>query len=217
MILRTTAITLAALAVPASASAATLAVDRPCYLESEAVAVTGAGFGPSLQYSATFDGSLLGSGATLADGSLTAGFSAPTLRDGVGQSTFTLAVTDSAGTAASAPVTISRLAAFFNANGNVATLKSPFQVFGFGKAKTVYVHRIGPDGRHRGTTRLGKTTGPCGRVRTKALRVFPAGSARSGVWRFQFDTRKSFKKFKGRTRVNPPVVVERVKVTRRFG
>jgi hypothetical protein len=72
-------------------------------------------------------------------------------------------------------------------SGDPATLRVRFYAFDFGTKRTVYLHYVRPNRRHRLTVRLGDTGGPCGTMVSPRRRIFPF-SAAPGSWRLQFDT-----------------------------
>src|SRR4051795_12129301 len=59
---------------PASARAATVQTDLPCYLENRSVGVTGTGFTPGASFTVLRDGQAIGGGTVGADGAGTGSF-----------------------------------------------------------------------------------------------------------------------------------------------
>jgi hypothetical protein len=191
---------------PAVAEATpTLQTNHSCYMVGTPVRITGSGFAASQPYEVAVDGVDFGLSTT--DGS--GGFSA-TLRPGglganVVQHVDILRASD--GHAASyARFTLTRAtgARILAGTGAPATLRAPFQVWGFalggGKPapydiarsrQSVYVHYVNPRGHLKSTILLGATGGQCGYLRTPSRRVFPFVPGR-GTWTLQLDTNAAY-------------------------
>jgi hypothetical protein len=199
-----------ALFVPApAAGAATLRVDRGCYLSKQPVLpagqqiiARGEGWAPNAPVSLTIGGAPIGVPAgTNAAGDLAVAFSAPALPDGQFKATRTVAASDGAHQA-STPVSLRVLAADFfpTTTQNAATQRVRFLVFGFGPlltafgrstAQTVYMHVFQPGGRKRGTFNVGRTSGACGDLRTRRRKILPFG-LKNGTWTYRFSTAKRY-------------------------
>ena len=195
---------------PASARAATVQTDLPCYLESRSVAVTGTGFTPGASFTVLRDGQAIGGGTVGADGAVTGSFASGLLETGIAERAFDLTLTDGTNQAAT-KFSVSRFRAeFAPSRGNPASLRVRFSVFGFGQmGLPVYLHYLRPSGRVARTVKLGSTRSVCGGItRTRMRRLFPFRPG-AGRWRLQFDTRKAFR----RTAV--PRIVRAVDVKRR--
>src|SRR4051812_46185767 len=157
--MRRAAIVAVALFVPApAAGAATLRVDRGCYLSKQTalpagqqIIARGEGWAPNASVSLTIGGMPIGVPAgTNAAGALAVAFSAPALPDGQFKATRTLAASDGTNQA-TAPVPLRVLAADFlpATTQNAVTQKVRFLVYGFGPlltafnrstSQTVYMH-----------------------------------------------------------------------------
>lgn len=212
--MRRSAPTLAVLALALGASApaagaATLALDRGCYLtkqaglpNGQAIGVRGEGYTPNAQVSFSLGSSSLGSLTASPAGSVAGSFQAPAL---AGTTQFkarrTLTATDGTnqGTVA---VELRRLAAdFLPSVGNPRALRVRFYVYGFGPLLTVqglstsqpvYEHIFDPSGKRRATILVGRTSGPCGDMRTTKRRILPFRTVRNGAWRFVFTTKRRY-------------------------
>src|SRR3954468_13121850 len=78
------AVAFAALATAASASAATIQTNLPCYLEDRQVQIAGSGFTPGAAYTVLRDGQQIGNGTVGSDGAVTGSFPSGLLDKGVG-------------------------------------------------------------------------------------------------------------------------------------
>jgi hypothetical protein len=194
-------ITLLALAsAAADAHAATVSTDRACYLETRStnVTVTGAGFGASRPYTVALDGSPLpgGGAATDANGAMQGTISPPPLTDAQQERTFTVGV-ESDGVGANSSFTVTKFSADFTPSAHVSpNSRVRFSVYGFALSSPspdVYLHYVDPAGKLRGTIRLGRAQGQCGRIeRTARRKLFPFGKPRRGKWLLQFDTARTY-------------------------
>jgi hypothetical protein len=187
----------AALAAPALASAATLAVDpaRPCYREQERVFLPGTGFTPNAAVDFSRDGTSIGSIPADASGSLTGELVLPGLVSG--QDSLTYRATDTTNPANFAEVTMLVTATDVNVrpkNGRPNRLVT-ITARGFFGGGSLWAHvtRAG-----RGATasaarnvRIGRIKGACKKARAKR-RLFAAGAA-PGTYRVQFDTFRRYK------------------------
>src|SRR3954452_25549443 len=195
---------------PASAGAAPVQTDLPCYLEDRSVAVTGTGFTPGASFSVLRDGQAIGGGTVGPDGSVTGAFASGPLETGIAERAFDLTLTYGTKQAAT-KFTVSRFRAEFTpSRGNAATLRVRFSVFGVGHmGLPVYVRYLRPDGHSVRTVRLGSTKSVCGGItRTRMRRLFPFRPG-AGRWRLEFDTRQAFR------RSAVPRIVRAVDVKRR--
>jgi hypothetical protein len=188
--------------VPQSASAATLALDRGCYLArqpgfvGQRVNLTGAGFNAGSVVAFQLAGSPLGTATADPTGGVTGAFNAPSVPGGAFKSTPTLLASDGTNQA-TIPLPLTRLAAdFLPSRGNPRTLRVRFYVYGFGPLLTVlgrstsqpvYEHVLRPNGRRKATFYVGRTGGPCGELRTARRRILPF-RLENGTWRFVFTT-----------------------------
>ena len=187
--------TFVALVTAASASAATIQTNLPCYLEDRQVQIAGSGFTPGAAYTVLRDGQQIGNGTVSSDGSITGSFTTGLLDQGVADKSFDLTVTDGQNQAATRYRVSRFVAEFAPARGNPATLRVRFSVFGFGRpGLPIYVHYLAPGGLSARTLRLGRTQGVCGSIpRTRIRRLFPFRPG-PGRWRLQFDNRRTYRK-----------------------
>ena len=188
---------LCATALPATAGAAAVELNRACYLEGSRVGLSATGFAPGGTVEVRRGGTLIGS--TTADdlGTVQARFDAPKLPRGSSEDNPIVELSDGA-TRASTRLPITRFRASFSpATGDPATMLVRFSVDGFGLLDAqpdVYVHYVAPNGKVRDTVELGMARGVCGHLRTtNPRRLFPF-RARAGTWTLQFDTRKTYRR-----------------------
>jgi hypothetical protein len=177
-----------ALAAPATTSAATLSVDKPCYGAGERVQFSGGGFTPNGSVALSVSGQQLGVGNANPVGEFAADLGAPAI-DGK-QRTDVFTATDQTNLAltASVPVLLTSLnVAVKPKNGNPGKLKR-IVARGFTTGKILYAHV-----RRQGTKRnikIGRLKGPC-KTLTVRRRLFSL-DAKTGVYKVQFDTRRRF-------------------------
>ena len=188
---------LCAAALPATAGAAAVELNRACYLEGARGGVTATGFAPRSQVTVRRDGNVIGTAASDDVGAVQARFDAPELPRGKREANPVLELSDGT-TRASTRLPITRFRASFSpATGDPATMLVRFSVDGFGLLDAqpdIYVHYVAPNGILRRTITLGRARGVCGHLRTTSpRRLFPF-RARAGTWTLQFDTRKSYRR-----------------------
>lgn len=194
------------LALPGSAQAAEIQVDRPCYADpsqrQDTVTLTGSGFRPDATYQVTLDGEPLpnGTGQTDAQGNVRGTFTAPALTGSSKRRRFVLGVQEGDNQPTAAFKVAKLFADFAPSGGDPRSLKVRFSLYGFslggGEASpAVYVHYLTPGGRRKKTVALGRATGPCGSLsRTARKRLFPFEHPVAGLWKLQFDTNKTYVK-----------------------
>jgi hypothetical protein len=185
------------LAGTAAAEAATIEMNRSCYLTEGVVGLSGSGFAVNAPVTVTQNGQQMGTAQTNALGAFQVSFNAPAVSETQRQSTISVSATDGT-TSASATSRVSAFNADFSpSSGNPRTLRVNFKADGFnllgGAASTVYLHYIAPGGKRKMTKRLGKAQGACGKLSTSKRKLFPF-TAKRGTWRLQWDTRKTYKK-----------------------
>jgi hypothetical protein len=188
---------LCATALPATAGAAAVELNRACYLEGSRVGLSAAGFAPGSKVEVRRGGTLIGSTTADTVGGVEARFDAPKLPAGRREASSVIELSDGT-TRASTRLPITRFHASFSpATGDPATMLVRFSVDGFGlldAQPNVYVHYVGPGGKVRQTVDLGMARGVCGHLApTSPRRLFPF-RARAGTWTLQFDTRKRYRK-----------------------
>jgi hypothetical protein len=186
-----------AAALPATAGAAAVELNRACYLEGARVGVTATGFAPRSTVTVRRDGTTIGTATADDLGAVQARFDAPQLPAGKRESNPVLELSDGT-TRASTRLPVTRFRASFSpSTGDPATMLVRFSVDGFGLLDAqpdVYLHYVAPDGVLRQTVSLGRARGVCGHLRTPNLRRLFPFRARAGTWTLQFDTRKTYRR-----------------------
>lgn len=185
-------------ATPAAADAATIQLNRSCYLTGGVVGVSGSGFAPNAPVTITQNETQIGTAQADALGSFQGSYSAPEVSESERQTDIEVSATDGVTTASTDGKVSAFNADFSPSSGNPRTLKVNFKADGFnllgGKASTIYLHYVMPGGKKvKKTKRLGKARGKCGELKTRKQKLFPF-SAKRGTWRLQWDTRKKYKK-----------------------
>jgi hypothetical protein len=189
--------TAAALAIPESAPAAPAAViqlNQACYQTAQKAALRGKGFDPTSHWKARLDGAAFGSGTTDSAGDIAATFGVPSrLRKGsTGEDSYTLLVREGKHSA-SATFLVSHLnASFTPQSGDLATLKVRFELLGWGRRGSLYLHYVSPKGVSRLDRKIGVPGGACGHLTTPPLKLFPFTPTR-GKWSLQFDKNAVYK------------------------
>lgn len=182
---------------PAAADAATIEMNRSCYLTEGVVGLSGSGFAVNAPVTVTQNGQQIGTAQTNALGSFQVSYAAPAVSETQRQSTIDVSATDGTNTATATSKVSAFNADFSPSSGNPRTLRVNFKADGFnllgGPASTVYLHYIAPGGKRKMTKRLGKAQGACGQLSTSKRKLFPF-AAKRGTWRLQWDTRKTYKK-----------------------
>ena len=180
-----------------AASGPVVRTNHGCYLVGQKVTVTGTGFAAERMFDVSVDGIDFGQSTTNASGTFESSIIPGGLGAGLAQFVHHLDATDGTTNAATTfTVTRATGARFLAATGDPHTLRAPFEVWGFaldGRRRPVYLHYIMPSGRPGRTFALGRTSGQCGYLRTKAQRVFPFSPA-VGTWTLQVDTSSRYTK-----------------------
>jgi hypothetical protein len=179
----------AALALPASAAPqATVRVNHPCYQTAERATLRGTGFDPSSHWAAKLDGKGFGKGTTTSTGAITARFGVPShLRTGsTGEDSYQLVVQEGKHSASASFLVTHLSAGFSPSGGNLATLKVRFDLLGWGRGGSLYLHYVNPKGVVRLDRSLGPVGGACGHLTTAPLKLFPF-TPKVGKWTLQFD------------------------------
>src|SRR4051794_21275339 len=176
---------LVALAVPASASAASLVVtpQKRCYSSGESVNLLGTGFSPLGTASVTRDGSPLGTLRTDANGvfngTLTVGQTS-------GKRTKTYSANDDAVSTltASTQITVSAVRVDLSPANGAPGRRMSIKASGFATGKTLWAHIT--KGKSKRTLKIGSLSGACGGLKTRR-RLLPRDAA-LGLHTIQFDT-----------------------------
>jgi hypothetical protein len=183
----------AGLALPASADAASLAVDRPCYPVNGPINVSGTGFTPNTQVQLSFsNGTSAGFATADAAGNFGGAIQAPSINPL--EQALTLIGTDRANPAntGSAALRITRFQASTKPSRARPHKRVLYRVRGFTGGGTVYVHYVFR-GKLRGTRTLGPAKPPCGVV-NKRMPLLPLRKVRFGTWTLQIDTSRKYSK-----------------------
>ena len=170
-----------------AAGAATVSTPERCYSSREPVDYVGTEFRAGTKFTVFLAGRQVDTGRVSRFGDLAGDFKAPVPDSRpAGERTFTLTVTDGQRRATTRFRSTKFGADYRPDRGNPATLRVRFYAFDFGARRTVYLHYIRPNRRHRLTIKLGPTGGPCGTMVSGLRRIFPFPAA-PGSWRLQFD------------------------------
>ncbi len=187
----------------AAASAQTLSVDKPCYvnvntktgLTPAVMTVTGTGYaaGDSV-YINSSDGSVNAQATADAAGNISVQTTAPNpVLNLPGAKTVTLTAQDPtlAGTMLSAatPVTATTLAVLPQPTQAKLTRKVTWYFSGFAPGKYIYGHYVRKNQVAR--ARFGRAHGPCGVLKARA-RFYPGGHPKYGKYKLQFDDSKPY-------------------------
>ncbi len=184
------AVSVAALAAPSAASAASLDVvpKKRCYSAGEAVNLLGAGFTPSGSASITRDDSLLGALNTDASGAFNGVL---TLAQNSGRRTKTYTATDRANPTltASAQITVSAVRVDITPQEGSPGRLMTINARGFTTGRTLWAHIIrGKSKRH---VKIGGLRGACGNLEARR-RLLPR-RAGLGLHTIQFDTFRRYR------------------------
>ena len=175
-----------------AADAATVSTPERCYSSREPVDYVGTEFRPGAKFTVFLAGRQVDTGRVSSFGDLAGDFKAPAPDSRpAGERTFTLTVTDGQRRATTRFRSTKFGADYRPDRGDPATLRVRFYAFDFGARRTVYLHYVRPNRRHRLTIKLGQTGGPCGTMVSGLRRIFPFPAA-AGSWRLQFDTVAKF-------------------------
>lgn len=189
------AVAITAFALPASAQAATLAANKPCYAVGDAVVLSGAGYTPNGQVGFAVDGQVLPSTLT-ADpaGNFRLQFAAPTTRS-VDSRKSTITAIDQTNPAltATTQLTLSRLVVRLSPKSGRSSRPRRIRARGFtaqGSVLYMHIRRRGGGGKVR-NVRLGRLKAPCKTLSVKR-RLFSSRTA-TGRYRIIFDTARRLK------------------------
>jgi uncharacterized membrane protein len=186
---------LAAVAAVALA-AASVSMNRSCYVVGQSGRLSGSGFAPSSQFTVTVDGVLYGTKSTDSNGTFSIKLLTGRLPAGAGQHTGKVTVDDGSGDIASTSFTLTRraLALLSGVQRSSHGETGRFKIWGFsldGSTRRVYLHYVGPSGKVNRTVALGSTSGACGSLVSKRELFVPFSLSR-GTWTLQVDTSRSY-------------------------
>lgn len=195
---------LIATAVPASAGAATLTVNKGCYREGQEGLASGVGFTPNAQVNFTLDGQPFTDSANppVADatGGVSASFENGSPRLGgrpVPQKQYVLGASDGTNSAETTFISTRLDVGVTPKRGNPGKRKR-VRARGFDQGRVLRFHVRGP---RKGNGKVGKVKGSCGKL-NRRVKIFKA-TYPSGVYTVQFDQRKKYSR-----RANPRVVFQ---------
>ncbi len=202
-----------AVALPASASAATVALDKPCYISGRPGIFAGFGFAPNAVIS--INNADLGPTTVTTDptGSFAQGFTPPDGRalgkPGSRDIVFTAAEVANPASTASATSKIAPLAFATNRGTKSPKADRSWSFSGWKVGKPIYAHF-----RFRGKTkrnfRMGVATGPCGEFKRRAPGIAVRGRVSAGLWTIQVDQRRTY------SRSTMPALKDQTTVFTRF-
>lgn len=185
-------------ALAAQASAATIGVTQPCYVNANpfkgaAVTILGAGFPAGDQIGISGQG-VFANAVAGPTGTFAVTTGGPTLTtSGPGTHTYSLLATDetTAGVNASTSVTMANLSVATNPRQARFTKRVTWFFSGFRGGKYIYAHYLR---RHQvARARFGRAKGPCGVLKVKA-RLYPGGHPRYKSYKVQIDDSKRYSK-----------------------
>ena len=177
-----------ALAAPAAAPAATLEVDKSCYAPGEKVAFSGGGFTPNGPVALSVGGQQLGIGKANGVGEFAVSLGAPMIQGKERVDTFTATDQTNLSLTATTAVRLTSLKVTVKPRNGDPTKAKRIVARGFTTGTTLYAHvRRGSSKRN---VRIGKLKGAC-KTLTAKRKLFPA-SAAEGVYKVQFDTRRTY-------------------------
>jgi hypothetical protein len=190
------AATAAAAAVPASASAAQLAIDHSCYdsVRGNVITIAGAGFAPGDVIDLRAPG-LFTTATVASNGGFVTRAPVPTLRFiAPGVKLFRLTASSEHSGASFGPLP------FHVANFAVATKPAhakpratvSFRFSGFVGGRPIYGHFF-LHGKLRASKRYGRAQGACGTLTAKSP-LYPGRNPRFGTYKIQFDQSKRYRK-----------------------
>ena len=189
---------LAPAALAAPASAASLSVNKACYVFTRSrpasMTVTGAGFAPfePVSIASSTGWSAPAAVQTGPTGAFTLVLGAPEPTFALpGQKTVTLTATGLAGTVASTSVTVAPLGVATVPAQAPLSHKLTWYLSGFAPGKYIYVHYLHPKPVAR--AKLGRAEGACGVLKTRA-RVYPSLHPRYRRYSVQIDDAQRYSK-----------------------
>jgi len=191
-----------ALALPATAQAATVSSDARCWASSSdgmRLRFSGTGFAPGAPLTVAVAGRAVAYPTPPradANGAVRLALDVPGLPRGERQRIFRLKVGDGTTSATTPPFGITRFDARYIAPTSRLPVEAKvrFTADGFvGGGRRVYLHYIQPNGQLRKTVALGALAGPCAQLTTAPRKLFPFGNVTAGGWVLRFDTRPVYR------------------------
>jgi hypothetical protein len=177
-----------ALVAPATASAASLSVDKTCYGPGEKIALSGSGFTPNGEVAVSVSGRQLGVTTANGVGEITVSTGAPVIKAKRRVDFYTAVDQMNLSLAARAPVHLTSLNVKVTPkNGNPAKAKRVV-ARGFTTGKVLWAHVRRGDAKRN--VKIGKLKGGCKTLNVKR-KLFPA-NAKDGLYNVSFDTKRTY-------------------------
>jgi hypothetical protein len=184
----------AALGVPAGADAAVIQAQGGCFFSGRPVPLNGGAFTPGA--TVTIGGGLTGTARADPAGSFSVPLQAPVVST-IAPRTITVTATDGANAGNSATTTVLVVREALTTNAPVTgrpRQRTTWRFAGFPTGQPIYGH-YSVGGRMMANFRFGRAQGPCGTLTVRARRVPVAASRlRTGTWRLQLDTRRTYRR-----------------------
>lgn len=180
----TTSAIAAALLVPASASAGTVALDKPCYAEGSIVNFSGGGFPPSHNLTFSTPSAFTGNQAAFS-GQFPAPIQPDNRTNAITPQTFTVNDVDDPAQSASAAYSLVNFSVDAGTSFKSAKAKRKWSFSGFPVGLPVYGH-FRKGGKKVVDYKFGVAPAPCGQFTKKAAGV-PKKKAKFGKYTVQFD------------------------------
>jgi hypothetical protein len=173
-------------AAPATASAATLQLNRQCYTRNQQVRFTGSGYQPNQTQTIILGSTALGTVKSDGGGAIAGNFSAPApFRRATSIRTYAVA----AGPSASSMAARATFEVVHTNIGVVPPFITPgfvtYTAMGFTYGRSLYVHYL-LGTRHLRTRRIGGLAGPCGTLKKK-VKMFLFRPVKPGSYTLVFD------------------------------
>lgn len=177
-----------ALAAPATASAATLSVNKSCYGPGEKISFSGSGYTPNGEVALSVSGRQLGVTTANGVGEIAASTGAPVIKAKRRIDVYTAVDQINLALTARAPVHVSSLNVKVTPkNGNPAKAKR-IVARGFTTGKVLWAHVRRGDAKRN--VKIGKLKGACKTLNVKR-QIFPA-NAKDGLYNVSFDTKRTY-------------------------
>jgi hypothetical protein len=178
----------AALVAPATTSAATLSVDKPCYGAGERVQFSGSGFTANGSVSLSVSGQQLGLASANPVGELAASLGAPAIDGRQRTDVFTATDQTNLALTASVPVLLTSLNVKVTPKDGDPSKQKRIVARGFTTGTTLYAHVR--RGKSKRNVRVGRLKGACKTLSVKR-KLFPPDAA-PGIYKVQFDAKRKF-------------------------
>lgn len=169
-----------AVALPATASAASLGLDQRCYVAGETASVSGSGFAAGAPVGLTLAEAALPQAKSDASGSIRAKFAVPAVAFGLVESQVEIGASDGSTQARAMLNIVNAGASFEPTTGDPRTMRVRHVVSGLGLSATrpsVYLHYVSPSARKAERARGARSSqrrGAAARVQTKQTTNKPA-------------------------------------------